>query len=236
MQVAQHLVKSVSTGSLGNQVLCALNIALLKSNQAEVCICFGQHTTNARSLLQPVGSLAVVTLGIFDEGNIVEGTCIVRIDFCSLLISILGIVEVITIECSGIEQLLDAELTGIALQLILDLLVIAADNVVVDGHASATQLRQNAVGQLAESAADILNLLLTLLRILIHREHTQNDILVLDVRGTHQLLETFPVLGSIFRLKGSIGLCLLHLTLDIISGHVFTLASQTFVDVVATIG
>ena len=87
----------------------------------------------------------------------------------------------------------------------------------------------------AEGAGDILDLLLALLRILIHRENTQDDVLVLDVGGTHQLLESFPVLSGVLRVEGGGGVGLLHLLLHVLGGSFLTLASQTLVEVVATI-
>ena len=75
----------------------------------------------------------------------------------------------------------------------------------------------------------ILNLLLTLLRVLIHREHAQNDVLILDVRSPDQLLETLPVLRGIVRLHITVHLGLLQLLLYVVLRILLTLGSQFLV-------
>lgn len=59
------------------------------------------------------------------------------------------------------------------------------------------RLWQHALCEFTEALTHILNLLLTLLWVLIHGEHPQNDILVLDIACLHQFLESLPVLGGI---------------------------------------
>ena len=83
--------------------------------------------------------------------------------------------------------------------------------------------------------AHVLNLLLTLLRILIHRKYAQDNILILDVASLYQFLETFPVLSCVVSLNISIHLSLLHLLLDIALSILLTLVSQLLVQSKTTI-
>ena len=76
----------------------------------------------------------------------------------------------------------NAELAGIGLELGKDLFIAASYGLIINGKTGTTQLRQNAVCQFTEAMTQILDLLFALLRILIHGEHTQDDILILNVR------------------------------------------------------
>ena len=116
-----------------------------------------------------------------------------------------------------------------------DLLVAATDGLIVDGEARTAQLWQDAIGELTESGRDILNLLLALLWILIHREHAQDDVLVLDIAGLHQFLESLPVLSRVLGIDGSIHLDLLQLFVHVLLRYLLTLVGQLVVDVEATV-
>ena len=95
---------------------------------------------------------------------------------------------------------------------------------------------QDAVGQFAEGLGDIANLLLTLLRILIHRKHTQDDILVLNVTGLYQLLETVPILCRIIGIDIGIHLQFLQFLIHILLCHLLALSSQFVIEIYATVG
>ena len=136
----------------------------------------------------------------------------------------------------SIQQLLNAELAGVLLVLGGNLVVVAADGLVVDNQAGTAKFRQNTVSQLLEGMAHVLDLLLTLLRVLIHGKHAENHLLVLNVGGGYQFLETFPVLGGVAGLNLTLHLGLLHLLLDIAFGILLTLVGQLLVQVKATIG
>ena len=62
-----------------------------------------------------------------------------------------------------------------------NLLVTAANDLVVDGEASATQLRKDASCQFAEAFAHVTYLAFALFGVLIHRKHAQDNGLVLQV-------------------------------------------------------
>ena len=110
------------------------------------------------------------------------------------------------------------------------LVVVAADDLIVDGHARTAQLRQDAVGQLAESGAHVLDLALTLFGVFVHREDAQDDILVLYVRCLHELLEAFPVLCGVLGVDVGVGqFCLLELLVNILLGVLLALVGKLVV-------
>ena len=137
---------------------------------------------------------------------------------------------------SGIEHFLYAKLRSVVGILLLDLLVAATHHVVIDGHAGTTKLRQDAVGQLAEGGTHIANLLLALLGVFIHRENAQNHLLVLNVRGLHELLETFPVLSRVAGIDGSIHTRFFQRLLYVLLRSVLTLLGQTVVELETALG
>ena len=76
----------------------------------------------------------------------------------------------------------------------------------------------------------------TLLRILIHRKHTQDDILVLDIAGLHQLLEAVPVLSRVVGVDVGVHLQLLQFFVYIVLCHLLTLSGELVVQVHTTVG
>ena len=79
-------------------------------------------------------------------------------------------------------------------------------------------------------------MLLAFLRILIHREHAEDNILVLDVAGLYELLESIPVLCGVLGIDIGVHLGLLELILHILLGSILALVSQLVVEVVSTLG
>ena len=167
MQVAQCLVLIAGTGSTSDVVLSSSEVTLLQSQQSQVGISLGKVGILLASLLQPLLSLTVVTIVNGQSAQVVIGTGIRRILLDSRT------VDVLLLGCGlgyrgGIQQLFDAQLAGIGLQLVLNLLVATSHRLVVDGQTGTAQFRQNTIGQLLEAVTHVLDLLLTLLRILIH--------------------------------------------------------------------
>ena len=114
-------------------------------------------------------SSLVVALCKLDGGNIISAT-IAGVNLCGYLINVFLSVGII-LQSSTIKDFLNAEFGSIGLELIHNLFVATTNCLVIDSQTSTAQLRQNTIGQLAEGRRDILNLLLTLLRVFIHRKH-----------------------------------------------------------------
>ena len=136
----------------------------------------------------------------------------------------------------GIEQLLDAQPCGVALQLGSYLLVAAPDGLVVDGQSGTPQCGQYAFGQFLEAMAEVAYLLFALLRVAVHRQHANDDVLVGYVGSLHQLLESLPVLsgeaGLHATVDAGIGQLLAHIALCV----VLSLVGQPLVQVEAAVG
>ena len=114
--------------------------------------------------------------------------------------------------------------------------VASSDSLVVDDHATTAQLRQDAVGELTEAFAHVADLALTLLRILIHLQDTQNYVLVLDVAGLDETLETVPVLSRIVGIDIlGIEFGSLDLFFDIAFSGILALVGQFVVEGVTTV-
>ena len=79
-----------------------------------------------------------------------------------------------------------------------DLFVAATYYLIVDNHASTTELWEDFLSEFLESEAEVSDLFLTLLWILVHAEHVEDELLVLDVACGNEFLEAFPVLSGIF--------------------------------------
>ena len=235
MQVAENLGETIGSGGGSDIALGSGEVAGLQGEHTEIGLGLGQVGCQALGLLDILLGCLVVATGILDGGQVVIGAGIAGIDLGGELIDILLLVER-GLEGGTIEELLDGELGGVAVDLGEDLLVGAAYRLVVDGETGAAQLGQDAVGELAEGGADVLDLLLTLLGVLIHGEHAQDDVLVLDVAGLDELLEAVPVLGGVLGIDIGLHLDALQLLVDILLGVLLTLGSQTVVDGEATIG
>ena len=119
---------------------------------------------------------------------------------------------------------------GITLVLVLNLLVAASYHLVVDDHTGTAQFGQDAVGQFAEAFTHVTNLLLTLVGILIHGEHAQDDVFILDVTGLHEFLETFPVFCRIATDDVGAHAFAEKLLVDIVFGRELTAVSQVIVE------
>ena len=136
----------------------------------------------------------------------------------------------------GIEEFFHRQLGGIFLILFLDFLVGAANQVVVDGEASAAQLGQDFVSQLLETGREVADLLFALLGVGIHGEHAQDDLLVLDVRSLDQFLEAVPVLGGVTLLHIGIDAVGLELLVYVVAGRFLAFFGQGGVDLDRAIG
>ncbi len=229
MQVTQSLGEVVGTSCAGDVLLSGLHVAVLQSQHTQVGVSLGVLAVDGTSLVQVLLCLHVVALLHSQHGQVVGGAAVLTIEVGGGLQNVLTLAVVLA-DGSSVEQLLDAELGGVFLVLSQDLLVAAADGLVVDGQTGAAQFRQDVVGQLAESLAHVLDLLLTLLRVLVHGEHAKDDLLVLDVAGLHQLLEAFPVLCGVLCGEGGLHLGELHLLLHVLLGVLLTLVGQLLVE------
>ena len=235
MEVTEYLVQTVGTCGGSDIALCIGQIARLQGKHTKISLCLGQVGRQTLGLLEILLGGIVVATGILDGCQVIIGAGIVGIDLCGQFVDILFFVEVL-LQGSAIEQFLNGELGGIVLDLSENLVVGTAHGLVIDGKAGAAQLGQDAIGQLAESRTDVLDLLLTLLGILIHGEDAQDHILVLDVAGLDQLLEAFPVLSGVFSVDIGVHLDALQLLVDILLGVFLTLGGQTVVDGETAIG
>ncbi len=120
----------------------------------------------------------------------------------------------------------------------VDLGVALADDVDRCRDARVAELRQDLVGQSLKHVGEVADLAFALLGIFIHREHAEDELLVLDVAGGNKLLEAFPVLGS--ELCGEFAeLCdhvLLELLFKICGGVVFATLGQLGVEFERAVG
>ena len=165
----------------------------------------------------------------------VVSTIVVGEEACGSLEILLLLAGVVG-QGSAIEKLLNAELAGIVLELLLDFSIGAADEFVVDGQASTTEFGEHLVSEFAEGHAHIANLSLALLGILIHVEDAEDDILVLNVAGSHDFLEAFPVLSGVLRINRSVEGDFLELRVHIVRSRSLTSGSYLLVEAQGTIG
>ena len=107
--------------------------------------------------------------------------------------------------------------------MLLNLLIAAPNHLIIDDQTAATQLRENAIGQLSEPFAHVSDLLFALLWVFIHRQHTQNHVLILDVAGLNELHKALPVLRGVVRIDVSLHLVAFELLLHIALTYVLTL-------------
>ena len=235
MQIAQYLFQTVGTRCAGNELLGSFQVAVLQGQHTEVGLCLRQRTCQRLSLLDILLGGIVVATGKLDGSQVVESTGIVGINLCGQFVDVLLGIDVL-LKGSAIEQFLNAQFGDIILDLLQDLVIAATHGLVVDGETRTAQLRQDAIGQLTEGGRDVFNLLLTLLGILIHREYAQDDVLVLNVAGLYQFLESLPVLSGVFRIDIGVHLNLLQLLVHILLRHLLTLIGQFVVDAEAAIG
>ena len=133
MQVTQHFGQPIGTSGFRNIVLSGVEVAVLQGNHSKVSKGLGQVGADALCLGDKLLCSSQVALGISQGSEVVVGTCIVGIDLCGGLVDVLLGGRVFG-EGSGVEQFLDAELLGIGLQLALNLAVVAANGLVVDGE------------------------------------------------------------------------------------------------------
>ena len=170
-----------------------------------------------------------------EVSQVVVGAGVALEELCSLLVPSL-LLGVVALEGSTVEHFLNVELAGVGLELVYDLLVGAADDVVVGDEACTAQLGQYAFCELVIDDAHVADLLFALGGIFIHGEDAQDDVLVLDVALADELLEAFPVLGSELRVDVGLHAVLLQLLVDVGAGGVLALLGQLGVEVVAAFG
>ena len=151
------------------------------------------------------------------------------VQFGSLLVDIVLFGGIVGEGCA-VKYFFRAKLRWVGGKLFFDLLVAAANNLVVDGKACAAQFGQDASSQFAETFAHVTDLAFALFGILVHREYAQDNILVLEVRSLYQLLEAIPVLCCVTSLDSSFHLVLLELSLNIAFTRGLTFCSQLIVD------
>ena len=146
----EHLVVAIGSVGLGDVVGSCAQVAVLQGDETLVGVGFSGCAVDALGLGQELVGLVDVALGKLDGCNVVVGTVVVGIELCGFLVDGLFGISVVLQAC-GIEQFFDAQLAGILLILSLDLVVAAANGLVVDDHARAAELGQNAVGKLTET-------------------------------------------------------------------------------------
>ena len=92
----------------------------------------------------------------------------------------------------------------------------ATDEAIVEREAGTAQLGQHLIGKFAESEGKVADLLFALLGVFVHREDAEDDLLVLDVAGSHEFLEAVPVLCGVFGVDLSGHFHLLELLVDVV--------------------
>ena len=235
IEVAQDLREPVGIGGRRDEELGGLDVAALQRQQTLVGFGFGQLGIDAQGLCQQTLGILVVATAIGDGGEVVVGTGIVGIDGGGQLIDRF-LPGGRFFQRGAIEQFFDTQFLGVGLDLVEDLLVAATDGLVVDDEARTAQLRQDAVGQLTEGRGDVLDLLLALLRVFVHRQHAQDDVFVLDVAGFDQFLEAFPVLSRVFRIDRGVHLDFPEFLVDVLLRDFLTLVGQLVVDAETAVG
>ena len=212
-----------------------LQLAFLQTYEGLVGIRLLGLGVDAQRTLEIAFGRGVIALLECQRSQVVVGAIVLVVEFGGLLVDgfLLGCV---VFERSRVEQFLDVELGRVGGILRLDLFVAAADGLVVDDEACAAQFGQNLVGQFAEAFAHVANLLLALLRVFIHGEHAQDDVLVLDVAGLHQLLEAVPVLRRVVGVDVGLHLGALELSLHVAFADVLALVGQLVVEAETAFG
>ena len=109
--------------------------------------------------------------------DVVVATEIVRVNACRVLVNLQLVIGVL--EQGGTEeQFLHGQRIWVVLAQIHQLLVRVSFDSVRHGHLRATQVWKDAFFNFLVRLGDVLDLLLTLVLVAVHLEHTQNQIFV----------------------------------------------------------
>ena len=235
VQVAGCLAVTVGIDATAQQVLSLGEVAVLQGDDTLVGVCLGSIGVHAQCFFDVCLCFSLVAFAESQCSQVVQRTVVVGVELCSLLVDFLTL-GIVLVEGSAVEQFLGAQLRGVGSILLLNLLVVAANQFVVHGEACTAQFGQHGTCQVLEGNAQVTDLALTLLRVFIHREHAQNHILVLNVAGLHQTLEAIPVFGCVVSIHIGIHLCGFQLFVHIVLRHILTFAGQTVVQVEPTFG
>src|SRR3712207_2425156 len=235
VEIAEHIVEAIGVDSVRQETLGLVELTLREAHQSLVGIrllCLGVYTKGLGYVLLGGGIVALVER---QGSQIVVSPVVLIVEFGGLLINF-GLLVGVVFQRGSVENLLYIELGGVGGVLLLDLLIGASDGLVVDNATGTAQLRQHLIGQVTEAFAHIANLLLTFLRVLVHRQHAKNHVLVLHVAGLDELLEAFPVLRGVMRVDVGLHLDVLELRFHVLLAVVLTLAGQLVIEAEATFG
>ena len=139
VEVTHHLAVALRTSATGQQGLCAGGVAVGQSQQGFVSCHLGSASAQALSLLDIVLCGGEITSLIGDAGKVIEGACVGGVELCGLLVPRFLGLELL-LQVRSVEKLLEAQLTGVGSELFNDLLVGAADNLVVGDEACAVMV------------------------------------------------------------------------------------------------
>lgn len=134
VEVAEDFVETVGIGGAGDILLGGGYVATGEGEHAEVGLGFSEGGSDALGLLDVVAGDVVVTLGIGEGGEVVVSTAIVGIDLGGELVDLLLAGGIIA-DGRTVEELLDAKLGGVGLDLIEYLGIATTDGLVVDRQA-----------------------------------------------------------------------------------------------------
>ena len=134
VEVAENFVETVGIGGAGDILLGGGYVATGEGEHAEVGLGFSEGGSDALGLLDIVAGDIVVTLGIGEGGEVVVSAAIVGIDLGGELVDLLLAGGIIA-DGGTVEELLDAKLCGVGLDLIEDLGIATTDGLVVDRQA-----------------------------------------------------------------------------------------------------
>ncbi len=220
------------------EVLVGLGIVLVEElDKAEVHLGFSACGSDGCSFLEVGGGVAVVAGYILCEAEVVPRAIVVGVEFGGLGVDSLAACVVVG-EGSGVEDFVNLQCLGVAVDEAADLCVAAADNVHTGRDARVAELGQDDVGELLEDVGEVADFAFALLGVLIHAEYAEDKLLVLDVALRYEFLEALPVLGG--ELRGEFAefrdLVLLELAAHVGVGVGLALFGEVAVEVVAAVG
>ena len=133
-QIAQSLVESVGIGSLGDEVFSLCHVAVLEGNQTQCGVSLGSVVALGDGLCQQFLGLGLVASVECHDSQVVQRTIVVGVELSGLGIDFF-LLGSIFLESSVVEQLVGRQLGSVLVVLSLNLLVVAADGLVVDDEA-----------------------------------------------------------------------------------------------------
>ena len=163
LEVTEEFVVVLSSSSLREVVLSFVIVTFGHSYECAVSVNFSSVALLGSSLCQVVLGSSEVAILISEASEVVVSAVILGILFGSSGVDILLLVGIVG-EGSSVKEFFYREFLSVSLVLLLDFVIGAANEVVVDGEASATEFGKNFVSEFLVTCREVADLLLRVLR------------------------------------------------------------------------